>query len=263
MVRFLISLLIGIYSLNLISAEEFQLISTNLRSPVIRKQPPNFDSEGYLLKKILKDHHVVVDVGAGNSDWGNKAFSINNSICLYLIEGNPSLFFRIKITNSPNVNPFLVRISNSNQKSEFQELKSFDLNSLGHLPKQISIPTMALTKFCDEESLFHIDLLHIHRASHIYDILLSAYSLLRRGEISAILMSYTIKNSNDGSNFQKILSFLVDQNYQLFLIHPKGVELFAQSKNRPFNYKSLDVIAIHASRVTINGSEVNFRLSEY
>jgi len=218
------------------------------------------NGEYNVIKKLIKPHDVIFDIGANRGEWSSAVLSIVSNIDkIYAFEPIPVIFNVLseKMLNKP-IKAYELALSDVNgmrdfllysQNEQVSELSSFYsrpilYNLLGIKPKIITVKSATLDKFCCEKNIKHIDFLKIDTEGSELAVLKGAQAFLKNKAIQHIQFEYGGTYTDAGTTLKQVMSLLTSCEYVIFRIFSKGLIHIASWDDSLENYAYSNYVAV-------------------
>ena len=215
-----------------------------LGSMQIFNDGPQFDSQGYgicnadengelnLIKNVVKNGHIVFDVGANIGGWSALVLAQKKLVKIYAFEPIPAIFKQMKkniiiptvffynlaIDNQVGDKDFIVYADNrgATDWSSFY----FRPEIAAHIKETIKVKTQDLDSFCVQHGVDHIDFLKIDTEGNELAVLHGAKNLLQNKAVPVMQFEYGGTYPDAGITLKQVYDLLQGYGYTIFRILP-------------------------------------------
>mgnify|MGYP001953003706 CR=1 FL=1 len=223
-----------------------------------------FGENGELLviQNFIREGDTVFDVGACGGGWSMGVSEHCENVVIHLFEPSPGIYQHLLVPNLSKENCSSSFIFNNCALADTEQVKTFyhydsnpflstlyrrnDAEKQFNIPQPSSFPVFATTLdlYCNKAGVERIQFLKIDVEGGEFDVLKGASQLLANGNIDVMQFEYGGTYVDAGITLQQIFSYLHGFRYEVYKIHPNGLQYMPVFLNEYEDYGYSNFLAV-------------------
>ena len=210
---------------------------------------PEYEGNMYVLNN-LKPNDTFIDVGACIGDYSLFASSIITSGHIYAFEpfGKSVKMFEenIRLNNIKNITIYRGVASDKNGYEYLSIEEESEVNNIAHeksAGNRVRIPSITLDRYITVNDINRVAILKIDVEGSEMKVLKGAEESIQKGKIKRILIELNKNNQFFGTSNQKIISWLKDHQYTIYLFKEDKIRKM-NNLNEIGNDQIINVLAL-------------------
>ncbi len=238
-------------------------------APKRSRRSPLLPGETGVIKGLIRDHHVVFDVGANWGDWSISVLENHPNVNLHLFEPLPgpyqdllarlSSYFpqktvtpnRLAVSSRSETCPFYYYGNDRSTLSTFYRRVQAEQQFQIPAPNPMFVQTTTLDEYCRDMGISRIHFLKIDVEGAEKDVLKGAQSLLRGGRVDYVQFEYGGTYLDAGISLEETYTYLANYRYHLFKILPNGLEYLPSFSSQYETYDYSNYLAVNERLVDL------------